>query len=168
MVEPRQLPTASPSKTTVPRPVTAWPAQVPWHDSGPGAVEVIRIFSTAGLIPGEKARCTPKVQSSCVMSDGPAAPAPVGESTVRASSATAATTTGLRFMVAPCLRTGSSGRRPAGGWARRAGGSGAEAGDGLRPDPVADPLELLVGEPFGHVGLGVGAGDDVDRLLLVL
>src|SRR5204862_7572831 len=43
-----------------------------------------------------------------------------------------------------------------------------EALDRAGPQAVADPFDRLEGETTGHVLLGVRAGDDVDRLLLVL
>src|SRR5205823_4386861 len=36
------------------------------------------------------------------------------------------------------------------------------------PQAVADPLDRLEGEAAGHVVLGVRAGDDIDRLRLLL
>src|SRR5262245_43198910 len=43
-----------------------------------------------------------------------------------------------------------------------------EALDGAGPQAVADPFDRLEGEAAGHMLLGVRAGDDVDRLLLLL
>src|SRR5439155_9119371 len=43
-----------------------------------------------------------------------------------------------------------------------------ESLDRAGPQAVADPFDRLEGETAGHMLLGVRAGDDVDRLLLLL